>query len=54
MHELLELFHHGKPKGTRDPPMPRGTPKEIAGLIKGLINHWFPLIRPAIRASFLG
>ena len=41
-----------EPKGTRDP-MPRGNPQEIAGLmIRDYENHWFPLIRPAIRAGF--
>ena len=35
--------HHGNYKGTHPP-------QEIAGLLK---THWFPLIRPAIRAGYL-
>ena len=31
-----------------------GPPLAIAGLIKGTINHWFPLIRSAINPLFQG
>ena len=34
-------------------PPPKLPPQEIAGLIKGLLIHWFPLIRPAIKPLFL-
>ncbi len=35
--KIWRQSNHGNLRGTRDP-MPRGTPEEIAGLIKGLLT----------------
>ena len=53
--EILRSWEQGEPKGP-DPPNATVKLQEIAGLmIRDYENHWFPLIRPAIRAGyFLG
>ena len=46
---MFFFFCHGNLRG----PTQCHLPPRNKALIKGLFNHWFPLIRPALRAGYL-